>query len=118
MEMEKEKEKEKEMEMEMEMEKEKKPISKNNIIITFGEGIDILRKLYLWDDYKIFISELVIRVLQYKLERSNIIILRIKVLDNENTWNILDLDMVISDYLMKYQTIDERQLFIEYGFVN
>jgi len=102
----------------MEEEKEKEPISKNNIIITFGEGIDILRELHLWDDSKIFISELVIRVLVKKLKKSNIIILRIKVLDNDNTWNILDLDVVIRDYLMKYQTIDERKLFIEYGFIN
>ena len=97
---------------------EKAPIDKNNIIITFGEGIDTLRKLHLWDDSNIFISELVIRVLMGELKKSNIIILRIKVLDNNNTWNILDLDMVIKDYLMKYQTIDERQLFIEYGFIN
>jgi len=97
---------------------EKAPIDKNNIIITFGEGIDTLRKLHLWDDSNIFISELVIRVLIGKLKKSNILILRIKVLDNNNTWNILDLDMVIKDYLMKYQTIDERQLFIEYGFIN
>ena len=97
---------------------EKKPISKKNIIITFGEGIDILRKLNLWDDSNIFMYELVIRVLMGKFKKSNIIILRIKVLDNNNTWNILDLDMVIRDYLMKYQTIDERQLFIEYGFIN
>ena len=97
---------------------EKKPIDKNNIIITFGEGIDTLRELHLWDDSNIFISELVIRVLMGELKKSNIIILRIKVLDNNNTWNILDLDMVIKDYLMKYQTIDERQLFIEYGFIN
>ena len=97
---------------------EKKPIDKNNIIITFGEGIDTLRKLHLWDDSNIFISELVIRVLIGKLKKSNILILRIKVLDNNNTWNILDLDMVIRGYLMKYQTIDERQLFIEYGFIN
>lgn len=68
--------------------------------------------------FKHFISELVIRVLIGKLKKSNILILRIKVLDNNNTWNILDLDMVIKDYLMKYQTIDERQLFIEYGFIN
>ena len=102
----------------MEMEMEKKPIDKNKIIITFGEGIDTLRELHLWDDSNIFISELVIRVLMHKLKKSNIIILRIKVLDNDNTWNILDLDMVIRDYLMKYQTIDERQLFIEYGFIN
>ena len=100
------------------MEIEKVPVSKNNIIITFGEGIDILRELHLWDDSKIYISELVIRVLIRKLEKSNIIILRIKVLDNDNTWNILDLDMIIRDYLMKYQTIDERKLFIEYGFIN
>ena len=97
---------------------EKKPIDKNNIIITFGEGIDTLRELHLWDDSNIFISELVIRVLMGELKKSNIIILRIKVLDNNNTWNILDLDMVIRGYLMKYQTIDERQLFIEYGFIN
>ena len=97
---------------------EKAPIDKNNIIITFGEGIDTLRELHLWDDSNIFISELVIRVLMGELKKSNIIILRIKVLDNNNTWNILDLDMVIKDYLMKYQTIDERQLFIEYGFIN
>ena len=100
---------------------EKEPIDKNNIIIIFGEEIDILWELHLWDDSKIFISELVIRGLVQKLEKSNIIILRIlriKVLDNNNTWNILDLDMVIKDYLMKYQTIDERQLFIEYGFIN
>ena len=97
---------------------EKAPIDKNNIIITFGEGIDTLRELHLWDDSNIFISELVIRVLMGELKKSNIIILRIKVLDNNNTWNILDLDMVIRGYLMKYQTIDERQLFIEYGFIN
>ena len=97
---------------------EKAPIDKNNIIITFGEGIDTLRELHLWDDSNIFISELVIRVLMGKFKKSTIIILRIKVLDNNNTWNILDLDMVIKDYLMKYQTIDERQLFIEYGFIN
>ena len=54
---------------------EKEPISKNNIIITFGEGIDILRELHLWNDYKIFISELVIRVLVNKLKKSNIVIL-------------------------------------------
>ena len=100
------------------METEKEPISKNNIIITFGEGIDILRGLNLWNDTKIFISELVIRVLMGKFKKSNIFILRIKVLNNNNTWNILDLDMVIKDYLMKYQTIDERQLFIEYGFID
>ena len=104
--------------MEKVEEMEKKPIDKNNIIITFGEGIDTLRELHLWDDSNIFISELVIRVLIGKLKKSNILILRIKVLDNNNTWNILDLDMVIKDYLMKYQTIDERQLFIEYGFIN
>lgn len=32
---------------------EKAPIDKNNIIITFGEGIDTLRKLHLWDDSNI-----------------------------------------------------------------
>ena len=104
--------------MEKVEEMEKKPIDKNNIIITFGEGIDTLRELHIWDDSNIFISELVIRVLMGKFKKSNIFILRIKVLNNNNTWNILDLDMVIKDYLMKYQTIDERQLFIEYGFID
>lgn len=93
------------------------PIQQNNIKITFGEGIDTLRLLNLWEDEKIFISELVLRVLMKRFNKNNIILFRIKVLDNEKTWNIVDLDLTIKNYLMLYQTIDERQLSIDYGFI-
>jgi hypothetical protein len=93
------------------------PIQKNNIKITFGEGIDTLRSLNLWEDKKIFISELVLRVLMKRFNKNGIILFRIKVLDNEKTWNIVDLDLTIKNYLMLYQTIDERQLSIDYGFI-
>ena len=91
-----------------------------NEIITFGSGIDVLRKLNIWDDDKILITELV----YYTLNKKNIILFNLQVQTNVHDYSKspqyekLNMALTISDYLMKYQTIDERKIIAHYIYTN
>ena len=90
-----------------------------NKIITFGSGIHCLRKLNIWDDDSTLITELV----YYTLNKKNIILFKLEVQINvhdygkDTEYETLDMGLTIHDYLMKYQTIDERKIIAHYVFV-
>ena len=90
-----------------------------NKIITFGSGIHCLRKLNIWDDDITLITELV----YYTLNKKNIILFKLEVETNvhdygkDTEYETLDMGLTIHDYLMKYQTIDERKIIAHYVFV-
>ena len=97
---------------------------KKSIIIEFGEGIDTLRELNMWDDNLTRISELVVYTLKKKI-KNNIILLKIQVIFDKYICNLLniqypkenellDLELTIENYLTIYQTIDERKLLVEF----
>lgn len=87
-------------------------------IIKFGSGIDRLRILNIWDDDTTLITELV----YYTLNKKNIILFKLEVQTNVHdygkkpNYETLDMDLSICDYLMKYQTIDERKIIGHYVF--
>ena len=98
--------------------------AKKSIIIEFGEGIDTLRELNIWDDNLTLISELVTYTLKKKLGK-NIILLKMQVIFDKYICNLLklsypkenellDLELTIENYLTKYQTIEERKILVEY----
>ena len=91
-----------------------------NEIITFGSGIDCLRVLNIWDDESTLITELV----YHKLNKKNIILFKLEVQTNvhdyekDPKYETLDMGLTIHDYLMKYQTIDERKIIAHYVYLN
>lgn len=90
-----------------------------NEIITFGSGINRLRILNIWDDENTLITELV----YYTLNKKNIILFKLEVQTNvhdygkEPNYETLDMGLSISDYLTKYQTIDERKIIAHYVLI-
>ena len=96
----------------------KDSIKKNKCIINFGKGIDILRSKNLWNDEKISILELVFWTLYEKYSSNKILIFEIKILDDKSNWNKIDLDTSITQYLLKYQTFEERKISVNYGIFN
>ena len=92
-------------------------MGKENVTITFGEGIDTIRYLKMFDDNENLITELAYHTVSRKLSKTNFVLFKLEVETNSGDYEKLNMGLSIMDYLMTYQTIDERKIIVHFVFV-
>lgn len=92
-------------------------MGKEIFTITFGEGINTLRIMKRFNDNENLITELVYHTISRKINKTNFVLFKLEVQTNSGNYENLNMDLTIMDYLMKYQTIDERIIIVHYVFV-
>ena len=85
--------------------------------ITFGEGIDTIRDLNMFNDDENLITELAYYTISRKLSKTNFVLFKLEVQTNSGDYEKINMGSSVMDYLMKYQTIDQRKIIVHFVFV-